>query len=77
MSQKQDVPEVDLLATYCQSDLECFDELPYRVREYMRGMISPPRSAIVLQALYVAGERAVLETLQEHDMMERLKGPVH
>lgn len=77
MSRKQQIPEVDMVATYCQADLDCFDELPPAVREYVRGMIQPPRSAVLLQAVQVAGERAVLEVLREADMLERLKGIVH
>lgn len=68
---------IDMVATYCAADLEAFDGLPYQVREYLRGMIVPPRSAVVLQSVYVAGARATLLALMEHDMNERLKGAVH
>lgn len=68
---------IDMLGTYCQADLECFDELPFQVREYMRNMISAPRAAIVLQSVQVAGVRATMQALMEHDMQERLKGVVH
>lgn len=73
----KDGTTIDMVATYCAADLEAFDELPYQVREYLRGMIMPPRSAVVLQSVYVAGARATMLALMEHDMAERLKGTLH
>jgi hypothetical protein len=65
---------VDMVASYCAADLEAYDELPFHVREYVRSMIAPPRSAVILQSVYVAGARATLEALREHDMRERIRG---
>lgn len=69
--------EIDWAATYHEADMEAFDELPAMVREYVRGMISPPRAAVVLESVYVAGIRATMDALREHNMIERMKGPVH
>ena len=64
--------ELDMVATHCQADHDCEADLPYRVREYLRGMIDPPRIAVVMESVLVAGEDATLDVLRQRNMLDRM-----
>lgn len=59
---------VDLVMTYVDSDIQCWPEIPYAIREYMNTMREPPRPAIVLQSCQLYGPRATMEALREKEM---------
>lgn len=61
---------VDLVLTYLDSDVECFREVPYAIREYMNTMREPPRPAIVLQSIQQFGARATMLALREKEQLD-------
>ena len=61
---------VDLVMTYVDSDIECYREIPFAIREYMDTMREPPRPAIVLQSIQEFGPRATLLAMREKDMFD-------
>lgn len=61
---------VDLVMTYVDSDIECYREIPYAIREYMNTMREPPRPAIVLQSIQRYGPRATILALREKEQID-------
>ena len=74
---RNDQVEIDMVATHLQADHDCEADLPYIVREYLRGMIDPPRIALVMESVLVAGVAATLAALRERDMNAALSGSIH
>ena len=61
---------VDLVMTYVDSDIQCYREIPYAIREYMNTMREPPRPAIVLQSVQHFGPRATMLALREKEQVD-------
>lgn len=61
---------VDLVMTYVDSDIQCWSEIPYAIREYMNTMREPPRPAIVLQSCQRYGPRATMLALREKEQLD-------
>lgn len=61
---------VDLVMTYVDSDILCYKELPFAIREYLDTMREPPRPAIVLQSIQQFGPRATMLALREKELVD-------
>jgi len=61
---------VDLVMTYLDSDVQCYMEIPYAIKEYMNTMREPPRPAIVLQSIQRYGTRATMLALREKEQLD-------
>jgi hypothetical protein len=61
---------VDLVMTYVDSDIECYREIPYAIKEYLNTMREPPRPAIVLQSIQRYGARATLLAMREKEQID-------
>lgn len=61
---------VDMVLTYLDSDVQCYREVPYAIREYMNTMCEPPRPAIVLQSVQRYGPRATMLALREKEQVD-------
>lgn len=61
---------VDLVMTYVDSDIQCYAEIPYAIKEYLNTMREPPRPAIVLQSIHRYGARATMLALREKEQID-------
>ena len=61
---------VDLVMTYLDSDIQCYMDIPYAIKEYLNTMREPPRPAIVLQSIQRFGARATMLALREKEQID-------
>lgn len=61
---------VDLVMTYVDSDIQCYIDIPYAIKEYLNTMREPPRPAIVLQSIQHYGARATMLALREKEQID-------
>lgn len=64
--------EVDMVATYLDSDMEYESMLPHAVREYWRGMANLPPARFVYESVRTAGVRATMEELRTLNLLQSL-----
>lgn len=67
-------PEVDMVATYLDSDMDAEAQLPAFVRDYCRCLSDPPRPAVVLQSYLACGGPATIAALRERSLLTGLHG---
>ena len=61
---------VALVETYLDSDVQCYMEIPYAIKEYLNTMREPPRPAIVLQSIQRYGTHATILALREKEQID-------
>lgn len=61
---------VDMVMAYVDSDVQCYREIPYAIKEYLNTMREPPRPAIVLQSIQLYGARATMLALREKEQVD-------
>ena len=69
--------EIDWTQTYVEAAREAFVELPFMVKEYLRAMLAPPRAAVVLESVIVAGIPATMNALRDHNLYAAISATVH
>lgn len=67
-------PEVDMVATYLNADMEAVLELPMYVRAFWENLSPLPAARFVLESLQKYGARATVLALRDFAMMEHIRG---